>query len=162
MKKLKIYLDTSVISHLDAPDVPDREADTRVLWDKVQSGEFEVFISPVDVLELDACPEPKRSVLAQWLKLIPYTLLQQTDEVMELAAQYLKAGILPKKSTRDRIHIAYACVYNCDMIVSWNFEHMVNYKTIAGVKSVNALAGYKEMPIYSPTMLIKGGADDDT
>jgi len=48
------------------------------------------------------------------------------------------------------------------MIVSWNFEHMVNYKTISGVKSVNALAGYKEMPIYTPTILISGGAHDDT
>ena len=161
MKKLKIYLDTSVISHLDAPDVPDREADTKRLWERVKAGEFEVFISPVDVLELDACPEPKRSALAKWLQSIPYTLLQQTDEVLELAAQYLKAGILPKKSTRDRLHIAYACVYNCDMIVSWNFEHMVNYKTISGVKGANALAGYKEMPIYSPTMLIEGGTDDD-
>jgi hypothetical protein len=39
---------------------------------------------------------------------------------------------------------------------------MVNYKTISGVKGVNALAGYKEMPIYSPTMLVEGGVDDDT
>ena len=162
MKKLKIYLDTSVISHLDAPDVPDKEADTKKLWEKIKTGEFEAYISPVDVLELDACPEPKRSALAKWLQLIPYTLLQQTDEVLELAAQYLKVGILPQKSTRDRLHIAYACVYSCDMIVSWNFEHMVNYKTITGVKAANALAGYKEMPIYSPTMLINGGTDDDT
>jgi hypothetical protein len=48
------------------------------------------------------------------------------------------------------------------MIVSWNFKHLVNVKTINGVKGVNALAGYKEMPIYTPTMLIEGGSDDDT
>jgi len=93
---------------------------------------------------------------------ISYSLLQETDEVMGLASRYLEAGILPKKSFDDCQHIAYACVYNCDMIISWNFKHMVNYKTISGVKSVNALAGYKEMPIYTPTMLILGGADDDT
>ena len=52
--------------------------------------------------------------------------------------------------------------YNCDMVVSWNFDHMVNYTTISGVKGVNALTGYKEMPIYSPTMLVKGGSGDDT
>jgi len=39
----------------------------------------------------------------------------------------------------------YACVYNCDMIISWNFKYMVNIKTILGVKSVNAFVGYKEM-----------------
>ena len=162
MKRLHIYLDTSVISHLDAPDVPDKQEDTRKLWDEIRIGKFEACISPVVVLELESCPEPKRSVLEAWLQSIPHTILQESAEVTELAARYLQAGILPKKSTRDRQHIAYACVYNCDMIVSWNFEHMVNYRTISGVRGANALAGYKEMPIYSPLMLISGGASDDT
>ena len=161
MKRLQIYLDTSVISHLDAPDRPDLMADTKKLWKDIQSGKFEIFISPINILEIDACPEPKRANLASWLQTTPYTLLQQTDEVLELAEKYLKAGIMPPKCTVDRLHIAYACVYNCDMIVSWNFEHMVNYKTIYGVKGANALAGYKEMPIYSPTMLVKGESSDD-
>jgi len=162
MKQLRIYLDTSVISHLDAPDAPKEQADTRKLWNAIQAGKYQVYISPVVMLELDNCSEPKRSIMVRKLQDIRYTELQANDEVLELAAQYLKAGILPPRSARDRQHIAYACVYNCDMIVSWNFEHMVNYKTISGVKSVNALAGYKEMPIYTPTILISGGASDDT
>jgi predicted nucleic acid-binding protein len=162
MKKPKIYLDTSVISHLDAPDTPDKQEDTRKLWKAIQGGEYEVFLSPAVMVELDECSEPKHSYLLDQLSEIEYTELQANDEVLELAAQYQNAGILPPKSARDRQHIAYACVYNCDMIVSWNFKHMVNVKTISGVKGVNALAGYKEMPIYTPTMLISGGADDDT
>jgi predicted nucleic acid-binding protein len=162
MKKLRIYLDTSVISHLDAPDVPEKQQDTRKLWDAIQAGEYDVFISPIVMVELDECREPKHSVLLEWLSVINYTELHTDDEVFELAAQYLKAGILPQKSARDRQHIAYACVYNCDMVISWNFRHMVNVKTISGVKGVNALAGYKEMPIYTPTILISGGANDDT
>ena len=114
------------------------------------------------MIELDGCSEPKRSTLLERLGEIDYTELTETDEVLELAGKYLEAGILPKKSDRDRQHIAYACVYNCDMVVSWNFEHLVNYKTISGVKGVNALAGYREIPIYSPTMLIKGGTNDDS
>jgi predicted nucleic acid-binding protein len=162
MKKLKLYFDTSVISHLDAPDAPDKMADTHALWNDIALGKYEVFLSPVVLLELENCAEPKRSVLAGQLQAIEFTELPASDEVLELAAQYLAAGILPPKSERDRQHIAYACVYDCDMIVSWNFKHMVNYKTISGVKSVNALAGYKEMPIYTPTMLIEGGTDDDS
>jgi len=54
------------------------------------------------------------------------------------------------------------CVYNCDIIVAWNFKHMVNHKTISGIKAANALAGYKEMLIHTPTILISGGTDDDT
>ena len=114
------------------------------------------------MVELEECAEPKHSIMLDRLSEIDYTELQASDEVLELAAQYLKAGILPPRSARDRQHIAYACVHNCDMVISWNFKHMVNVKTISGVKGVNALAGYKEMPIYTPTMLISGGADDDT
>jgi len=162
MKKLRIYLDTSVISHLDAPDALEKQEDTRKLWEHIQSGNYDVFISPAVMVELGECAEPKHSILLKRLSEIDYTELQANDEVLELAAQYLTAGILPPKSARDRQHIAYACVYNCDMVISWNFKHMVNVKTISGVKGVNALAGYKEMPIYTPTILISGGADDDT
>jgi len=162
MKKLKIYLDTSVISHLDAPDKPDWMGDTHKLWEAIQAGQYDVFISPVVMVELDECTEPKRSILLKWLSEIDYTELQANDEVLELAEKYLQSGIMPPKSARDRQHIAYACVYNCDMVISWNFKHMVNVKTISGVKGANALAGYKEMPIYTPTILISGGTDDDT
>lgn len=161
MKRLKVYLDTSVISHLDAPDTPEKQKDTHKLWKDIQSGKFEVFISPICVAELMSCAEPKRSKLFNHLKSIRHTELQGTDEVSELANLYIDAGILRKKSFDDCQHIAYACVYDCDMIVSWNFKHMVNYKTISGVKSVNALAGYKEMQIYTPTILISGGGMDD-
>lgn len=34
MEKLKIYLDTSVISHLMQEDVPEKMADTLKLWDR--------------------------------------------------------------------------------------------------------------------------------
>ena len=160
MKKLKIYLETSAISYLDQPERGDKAVDTRRLWEKIKAGEFEAFISPVVAEELDRCDEPKRTVLLEYLRLIPRTMLQGSAEVASLAMAYVNAGILKQKNFDDCQHIAYACVYNCDIIVSWNFKHMVNYRTISGVKGVNALAGYREMPIYTPTMLI-GGAENE-
>ncbi|MCL1947843.1 MAG: hypothetical protein FWF51_11955 [Chitinivibrionia bacterium] len=59
----------------------------------------------------------------------------------------------------DCLHIACAIVSGCDVIVSWNFKHIVNYKTHMGVKAVTALEGYKELLIYTPAMLL--GYDDD-
>ncbi|MCL2048884.1 MAG: type II toxin-antitoxin system VapC family toxin [Defluviitaleaceae bacterium] len=162
MKKLKIYLDTSIVSHLDAPERADWQDDTHRLWSAIQAEEYEVFLSPVVMAEIDGCTEPKLSRLLNYLQKIQYTELKKTGEVTELAKKYLEAGILGKKSFDDCQHIAYACVYNCDMLVSWNFKHLVNIKTISGVKGVNALAGYREMPIYTPTILISGGADDDS
>ena len=162
MKKLKIYLDTSVISHLDAPDALEKQEDTRKLWQAIEANDYDAYISSVGLIELGNCSEPKRSLLAKYLKSIKYTVLEETDEALELANLYLEAEVLKKKSFDDCQHIAYACVYNCDMLISWNFKHLVNVKTISGVKSVNALAGYKEMPIYTPTMIIAGGTEDDS
>jgi hypothetical protein len=45
VKKLKIYLDTSVISHLDTPDTPEKMADTRRLWDAIKLGVFDAVLS---------------------------------------------------------------------------------------------------------------------
>ena len=156
MKRLKLYFDTSIVSHLDAPDVPEKEADTKRLWERVKAGEFEVFISPVVTVEVDNCKEPKRSFMQAELQAIPHTLLEETAEVFSLADQYVAAGILRPRDYNDCLHIAFTRVYNCDMLISWNFTHLVNVKTINGVKSVNALAGYDETRIYPPTMLIGG------
>jgi predicted nucleic acid-binding protein len=156
MKRLKLYLDSSIISHLYAPDVPEKMADTVALWELIKKGRFEVYISPAVTVELARCVQPKLSFMLSKLDEIEYTTLMETDEIGQLANQYVQAGVLSTKNFVDCQHIAYACVYNCDIIVSWNFGHMVNYKTINGVKAVNALMGYKEMPIYSPTMLISG------
>ena len=70
MKQQKIYLDTSVISQLEAPDRLDWMADTRKLWDDIQARKFEAFISPMGILEIEDCPEPKRSALGKWLQAV--------------------------------------------------------------------------------------------
>jgi predicted nucleic acid-binding protein len=160
MKTLKLYLDTSIISHLEAPDVPDKEADTKRLWEKIKAGEFEAFISPVVIMEIDNCHEPKRSFLRGELQATPHTVLKRIDEVASLADQYVAAKILRPRDYNDCLHIAFTRVYNCDMLISWNFNHLVNIKTINGVKSVNALAGYEETRIYSPPVLIGGNKDE--
>lgn len=68
--KLKIYLDTSVISHLMQEDVPEKMADTRKLWEMFQKGVYDVCLSTVTLQEIDDCPEPKRSSLWGYLNQI--------------------------------------------------------------------------------------------
>jgi len=160
MRKLKLYLDTSVISHLDAQDVPDKQADTLALWDDIFSGLYDVFLSYVDFAELDRCPEEKRRVLMRYLAQIQYQSIESSDEITALADEFVKHGILKQKSHDDAQHIAAAMVAGCDILVSWNYKHMVNHKTINGVKIVSALTKYRDVSIYAPTMLLGGDSDD--
>ena len=93
-------------------------------------------------------------MLAQ-LKLTGFEVLAETDEVEHLALAYINGGVLKEKSIADCRHIAHAVVYNCDAIVSWNFAHLVNFKTINKVKVVNAIHRYKEISILPPTMFLE-------
>ena len=63
MSRLKVYLDTSVISHLLQEDVPEKMADTRQLWEMFRAGKYDVYLSTVTLEEVEACPEPKRNSL---------------------------------------------------------------------------------------------------
>lgn len=161
MRKLKIYLDTSVISHLEAPDVPDKQADTLQLWQEIKFGEYDVFISNIVLEEIEACPEPKQTRLKDFLAEIEFHVIRANEnrEIQKLEEDIINQKILSRKSRDDCTHIACAVVTECDIIVSWNFKHMVNMKTINGVRAVNLLNGYKPIDIYSPASLI--GVEDD-
>jgi predicted nucleic acid-binding protein len=161
MKKLKIYLDTSVISHLDQQDAPVLMAETHRLWEKIKAGEFDVVISSVDEAEIDDCEELKRNTLKRYLNEIRYTLIKIDVRMIEIASRFVDLGVLKQKSFDDCQHIAAAIISGCDVIVSWNFKHIVNHKTMLGVKAVTALEGYDDLLIYTPSILI-GGEENDS
>lgn len=156
MKKLKVYLDTSVISYLLQDDAPERMKDTLALWEQFEAGKYDVYLSQVTLDEVGKCAEPKRAMLFAMLSKINYTLLEISPEVNNIANRIVKLGILTSKSFTDCQHIAAAAVNECDYILSWNFKHMVNIKTIRGVKVVTQLEGYKSIDIINPSMLLGG------
>ena len=152
---MKVYLDTSVISHLMQEDVPDKMADTRKLWQMFQQGVYEVCLSTVTLQEIDDCYEPKRSGLLNYLNQIEYETYDVTKEALDVAHQIIDMGVLTNKSFDDCQHIGVAVVNNCDCIISWNFKHIVNIKTIRGVKAITNLEGYKPIEIWSPSVLLE-------
>lgn len=155
MSKLKVYLDTSVISHLLQEDVPEKMADTRQLWEMFKDGKYDVYLSTVTLEEVAGCPEPKRDKMYDYLEQISYTPIEIIDDVSDIAQQIIDMGILTKKSYDDCQHIAAAVIYGCDCIISWNFRHIVNIKTIRGVRAITNLKGYKPIEILNPSVLLE-------
>ncbi len=154
-RKLKVYLDTSVISHLMQEDVPEKMADTRKLWEMFQKGVYDVYLSTVTLREINKCSEPRRSNLLAYLSKIEYETFEITDEAVGVAHQLISMGILTKKSFDDCQHIGVAVVNECDCIISWNFKHIVNVKTIRGVRAIINLEGYKMIEIWNPSVLLE-------
>jgi len=160
MKKLKLYLDTSVISHLSAPDTPERMADTLALWEEVKQGKYDILISDITFEELDRCSEPKKSLLNRYINEADFENPVETSESGELLVSYLQYEVLSARNRDDLRHIALATILACDVIVSWNFKHFVNINTINKVQAVNRLQGYPEIKILPPSMIIGGNSNE--
>ena len=86
---------------------------------------------------------------------IDYTTFELNDEIYKLANEVIEKGILTDKSYDDCTHIATAVVNNCDIIISWNFKHMVNIKTIKGIRIITNLKGYNTIEIMTPETLLE-------
>jgi predicted nucleic acid-binding protein len=155
MKKLKIYLDTSVISHLQADDVPEKMSITHKFWDDIKAGLYDVYISEVTQAEIADCPEPKKTILDAHLEEIIFENIELTEEMTDLAQQYLSQGVLPPKCVDDSIHVAAATVVDCNAIVSWNFKHMLKLRAFIGVNGVNRMLGYGEISLIPPYELLE-------
>ena len=150
-----------MISHLDAPDAPDKEADTKRLWENIKAGKYGVVLSDLTLIEINKSAEPKRSFMQDCISNIDYEEVMTSDESRRLSSLYLERGGLPPKSKDDALHIAIATAYNCDILLSWNFKHIVNTRTIKGTKAIATMEGFKDIIICTPTMLIEGGTDDE-
>lgn len=161
MKRLKVYLDTSVVSYLYQEDAPEKMQDTLSLWELFKAGVYEVFVSDIVFREIDRCSEGKLNILLDYLGQIEYHEVETDSNTIELAGRFIDFGILKKKRFDDCQHIAAAILAGCDVIISWNFKHIVNVKTIKGVKVITTLEGYKDLLIYPPSVLLEEGDDDE-
>ena len=78
-----------------------------------------------------------------------------------LAQAYVSAGVVGHANQTDALHVAAATVARADLVLSWNFRHIVNYNRIRGYNGVNALNGYPPIEIHSPLELDHGDEGED-
>ena len=76
--------------------------------------------------------------------------LPSFDVVRDLASEYIAAEVSGQASFSDALHVSAATVAGADLILSWNFRHIVNFNRIRGFNSVNFRFGYRTMTILSP------------
>lgn len=153
-RKIKLYLDTSVWNFLLAEDVPEERWWTKLLFEKIEAGKYESFISAVVSKEIEKAPDPKKTQLNNLIERYHPILLEETDKSVRLAEAYLKAGILSGKQRFDLDHIAVAVVHQVDVVVSWNMEHIVKVGTRLEVNRVNLKQGYPRLELCTPREVI--------
>ena len=77
------------------------------------------------------------------------------DESRDLAQNYINEKILGQASLNDAYHIAIATINRLDVLVSWNFKHIVNFDKIKLFNSINLKLGCPMIDIRSPREFIK-------
>lgn len=91
--------------------------------------------------------------MIQNLNLSP-SIVSITQEAISLSNQYLIEKVVGETSKDDCLHIALATINKVDILVSWNFKHIVNIKRIRGYNAINILNGYPIIEIRSPKEII--------
>ena len=129
---------------------------TKPLFERIANGEFTILISTMLDEELEFAPERIKNLLAD-LNDNFTEFLKDKDEAISLATEYIDENVVGKTSYADCLHIALATIYQADLLVSWNFKHIVNVERIRGYNSINLKNGYKQLDIRSPRELMKYG-----
>lgn len=144
--KLKLYIDTSVIGGCLDEEFAEQST---VLIRGIRRGLHFAMISDLTRAELLTAPASVRMILDSIpaRNIIPVAL---SPEAAALAEEYIRGGVLTPGKKIDAQHIALATVAGADVLVSWNFKHIVNVTRIRGYNAVNAARGYRPLDIREP------------
>lgn len=149
-RRLTLYVDTSVIGGYF--DIEFAEA-TQSLFDNLENSQYNIMFSSVTEDELINAPKQ----VGEFLNSIPEELkmrVELTEEAVNLADTYIAEKVVGKTSREDCFHIALATIHKADILVSWNFKHIVNVFRIRGYNAVNLKLGYAQIDIRSPKEII--------
>jgi len=150
MRIPRIYIDTSVVGGCLDEEFQDQ---SRALFDMAQDGKAVLLVSELLVRELARAPDDVRKVLADVSPRCVETI-SESDEAMELGNAYLETRVVGRASASDAFHVALATVARADILVSWNFKHLVHYDKIRMFGAVNLMRGYAVMEIRSPREVV--------
>lgn len=154
--KPTLYLETTIPSYYTARPVRDviviaHQEITRTWWEH-RLPLFEVYISSVVLEEArQGDPEPARRRLEV---LAGFPVLDATPAIESLAAMYMTHLTLPGKALRDAAHLAFACGYEMDYLVTWNCTHIANAEIRRRLMAINAAMGRQTPIICTPEELM--------
>ena len=155
MKNLQIYVDTSVLGGCFEPEFAPW---SNGLVADFRTGTFTPVLSALLEAEVRRAPESVRAMYEELLALAGAPV-PVSDEALDLLAAYESHGILASRYRADMLHIALATVTGVDVLVSWNFKHVVRFDKIRLFNAVSLEQGYKALAIHSPREVTTYGTD---
>jgi len=146
LRRLLIYADSSVLGGCEDPEFAEASL---ALWRRFVEGAHTLVLSAHTLRELTQAPAAVRARVDQ----VPadhVIMFPDSEEAFALADAYIQRGIVGPGSRSDALHVALATVGRVDLLVSWNFRHIVNLARVRLFHSVNLERGYSLIEIRSP------------
>jgi predicted nucleic acid-binding protein len=143
---MRIYIDTSVVGGYFDKEFSEA---TGKFFEKVERGDLILVVS--DLLDTELIKAP--TVVREHLMKYPPEQVESvrlSPEAVSLANEYIERRVVGATSVADCQHIAIATIAKVDVLVSWNFKHIVNLKRIRGYNEVNIKNGYSALEIRTP------------
>lgn len=150
-RPLRAYVDTSVFGGVHDDEF---RVASELFFRAVRAGAFILLASDPLLIEIAAAPRRVQTTFESLESFMEP--LMTTEEATELANSYLLAKVVPPTSHVDALHVALASAARADVVVSWNFKHLVQLRRIRAFHAVNLLRGYPLIEIRSPLEVIDG------
>ncbi|MBW4479426.1 MAG: type II toxin-antitoxin system VapC family toxin [Tolypothrix brevis GSE-NOS-MK-07-07A] len=151
-----VYIETSIVGYLTARPsnnlilMANLEA-TREWWD-TRRDQFMLYISQV---VLDEVARGNTEIATKRLEIVrDFPLLEVSEAVQNLAAQFLAKSSLPPKAADDALHIAAATIYGLDYLLTWNCKHIANAQIQKKLAQISLDAGYELPTLCTPYELM--------
>ena len=151
--KQRIYIDTSIVGGYFDEEFMEP---TRKLFKQLEQENIIFVISDLLILELLNAPKNVKELISKY-PTDYFEYIEITEDAYKLAEKYISENVVGKTSIEDCRHIALATINKVDVLVSWNFRHIVNLEKINNYNAVNLKMGYKLLEIRSPKELIQYG-----
>jgi predicted nucleic acid-binding protein len=148
--KQRFYFDTSVFGGIYDTEF---EEDSLVLFERVKMGQVICVYSNLTETELSTAPKKIRQFFSE-IKEEHKEKVFVTPDALQLAQTYVDEKVVGETSLDDCIHIATATLNKVDLLVSWNFKHIVNIYRIRGYNAINLRQGYINLNIHSPKEIV--------
>lgn len=156
--KAKVYIETTIPSYLVGR--PSRDllvaAHQRITrdWWQGRRAEFDLYVSELVLQEVRAGDTDLATQRLELLEGVP--LLVASEEILRLAEDLIKEGPIPPKAAGDAAHIAFATVYGCEYLLTWNCRHIANAELHRGIRRVVEQCGYEVPGLCTPEELMGG------
>ena len=152
----RVYIDTSVFGgNFDE----EFSTDTIPFFDRVENWEITIIVSDILEAELLGAPDFVRQLLDSFSNEF-IERVRLSKDASELADKYIEAKVVGKTSKADCQHIAIATVCHADVLVSWNFKHIVNLDRIRGYNGINFQNGHQMIEIRTPKEIFNYGNEE--